>query len=48
MQSKFLKVGDNLINLDFVRPDEYAPDARLQIFLSEERGAGLGRVVVGV
>jgi hypothetical protein len=41
VQSKFLKVGDNLINLEFVRAAEYAPDGRLQIFLSEERGAGL-------
>ena len=41
MQSKFLKVGDSLINLDFVRAAEFAPDGRLQIFLSEDRGTGL-------
>ena len=41
MQSKFLKVGDSLINLEFVRAAEYAPDGRLQVFLCEERGAGL-------
>ena len=41
MQSKFLKVGDSLINLDFVRAAEFAPDGRLQIFLSEDRGMGL-------
>ena len=41
MRSKFLKIGDSLVNLEFVRAAEYAPDGRLQIFLSEERGAGL-------
>ena len=39
--SQFIRIGDSLIALDWIRAVEYAGDGRLQIFLSEDRHGGL-------
>jgi hypothetical protein len=39
--AQFIRIGDSLINLTWIRAVEYAGDGRLQIYLSEDRGAGL-------
>ena len=41
MPPRFLKIGDTLINLDYVRAVEWSADGRLNVHLSEERNVGL-------
>ena len=38
---QFIRIGDSLIALEWIRAVEYAGDGRLQIFLSEDRHGGL-------
>ena len=39
--ARFIRIGDTLINLDYVRAIEWAGDGRLNVHLSEERNVGL-------
>ena len=39
--AQFIRIGESLINLDFVRAIEYAGDGRMNVWLSEDRGSGL-------
>lgn len=37
----FLRIGDSLINLNWVRAIEHSGDGRLNVYLSEDRATGL-------
>jgi hypothetical protein len=37
----FIRVGDSLINLNWVRAIEHSGDGRLNVYLSEDRATGL-------
>jgi hypothetical protein len=39
--SQFIRIGESLINLDWVRAIEYAGDGRMNVWLSEDRATGL-------
>ena len=41
MAQQFIKIGDSLVNLRWVRAVEYSGDGRLNVYLSEDRGSGL-------
>ena len=38
---QFIRIGESLINLEWVRAVEYAPDGRMNVWLAEDRGSGL-------
>lgn len=39
--SQFVRIGESLINLQWVRAVEYADDGRMNVYLSEDRATGL-------
>ena len=39
--NQFVRIGDSLINLDWVRAVEYDGDGRMNVYLSEDRPTGL-------
>ena len=39
--NQFVRIGDSLVNLRWVRAIEYDGDGRMNVFLSEERATGL-------
>ena len=39
--AQFIRIGESLINLDWVRAVEYAGDGRMNVWLSEDRSTGL-------
>ena len=39
--SHFIRVGESLINLEWVRAIEYAGDGRMNVWLSDDRATGL-------
>ena len=39
--AQFIRIGESLINLDWVRAVEYAGDGRMNVWLSEDRATGL-------
>jgi hypothetical protein len=39
--AQFIRIGESLINLDWVRAVEYASDGRMNVYLSEDRATGL-------
>ena len=39
--NQFVRIGDSLVNLSWVRAVEYDGDGRMNVYLSEERNAGL-------
>jgi len=38
---QFVRIGDSLVNLEWVRAVEYAGDGRMNVYLSEDRATGL-------
>ena len=38
---QFVRIGESLVNLEWVRAVEYAPDGRMNVYLSEDRATGL-------
>lgn len=38
---QFIRIGESLINLEWVRAVEYAGDGRMNVWLSEDRSTGL-------
>jgi hypothetical protein len=38
---QFIRIGESLINLEWVRAVEYAADGRMNVWLAEDRGSGL-------
>jgi hypothetical protein len=38
---QFIRIGESIINLDWVRAVEYADDGRMNVWLSEDRATGL-------
>jgi hypothetical protein len=38
---QFIRIGESLINLEWVRAIEYASDGRMNVWLAEDRGSGL-------
>ena len=39
--NQFVRIGDSLVNLSWVRAVEYDGEGRMNVYLSEERNAGL-------
>ena len=39
--AQFIRIGESVINLDWVRAVEYAGDGRMNVWLSEDRATGL-------
>jgi hypothetical protein len=39
--AQFIRIGESVINLDWVRAIEYAGDGRMNVWLSEDRATGL-------
>ena len=39
--AQFIRIGESLINLRWVRAVEYAGDGRMNVYLSEDRATGL-------
>ena len=39
--NQFVRIGDSLVNLRWVRAVEYDGDGRMNVYLSEERPTGL-------
>ena len=39
--NQFVRIGDSLVNLRWVRAVEYDGDGRMNVYLSEERNTGL-------
>lgn len=39
--AQFVRIGDSLINLDWIRAVEYDGDGRMNVHLSEDRATGL-------
>lgn len=39
--AQFVRIGESLVNLDWVRAVEYAGDGRMNVWLSEDRATGL-------
>jgi hypothetical protein len=39
--NQFVRIGDSLINLEWVRAVEYDGDGRMNVYLSEDRPTGL-------
>ena len=38
---QFIRIGESVVNLDWVRAVEYASDGRMNVYLSEDRATGL-------
>ena len=38
---QFVRIGESLVNLEWVRAVEYAGDGRMNVYLSEDRTTGL-------
>jgi len=38
---QFIRIGESVINLEWVRAVEYAGDGRMNVWLSEDRATGL-------
>ena len=38
---QFIRIGESLVNLEWVRAVEYAADGRMNVYLSEDRATGL-------
>ncbi len=38
---QFIRIGESLVNLEWVRAVEYADDGRMNVYLSEDRATGL-------
>ena len=38
---QFIRIGESIINLEWVRAVEYAGDGRMNVWLSEDRATGL-------
>jgi len=38
---QFVRIGESLVNLEWVRAVEYAGDGRMNVYLSEDRATGL-------
>lgn len=38
---RFIRIGESIINLEWVRAIEYAGDGRMNVWLSEDRSTGL-------
>ena len=38
---QFVRIGESLVNLEWVRAVEYADDGRMNVYLSEDRATGL-------
>ena len=38
---QFIRIGESIINLDWIRAVEYAGDGRMNVWLSEDRSTGL-------
>ena len=38
---QFIRIGESIINLEWVRAVEYAGDGRMNVWLSEDRSTGL-------
>jgi len=38
---QFIRIGESLINLEWVRAIEYAGDGRMNVWLAEDRASGL-------
>ena len=39
--AQFIRIGETLINLQWVRAVEHAGDGRLNVYISEDRASGL-------
>jgi len=39
--AQFIRIGESVVNLDWVRAVEYASDGRMNVYLSEDRATGL-------
>lgn len=39
--AQFIRIGESIINLEWVRAIEYASDGRMNVWLSEDRATGL-------
>ena len=39
--NQFVRIGESLVNLRWVRAVEYADDGRMNVYLSEDRATGL-------
>ena len=39
--AQFVRIGESIVNLYWVRAVEYAPDGRMNVYLSEDRATGL-------
>ena len=39
--AQFVRIGESIINLDWIRAVEYAGDGRMNVWLSEDRATGL-------
>ena len=39
--AQFIRIGESVINLEWVRAVEYAGDGRMNVWLSEDRATGL-------
>jgi hypothetical protein len=39
--AQFVRIGESVVNLDWVRAVEYASDGRMNVYLSEDRATGL-------
>ena len=39
--AQFIRIGESIINVDWIRAVEYAGDGRMNVWLSEDRSTGL-------
>ena len=39
--AQFIRIGESIINVDWIRAVEYAGDGRMNVWLSEDRATGL-------
>ena len=39
--AQFIRIGESIINVDWIRAVEYAGDGRMNVWLSEDRTTGL-------
>jgi hypothetical protein len=39
--AQFIRIGESIVNLEWVRAIEYAGDGRMNVWLSEDRATGL-------
>ena len=39
--AQFIRIGESIVNLEWVRAVEYAGDGRMNVWLSEDRATGL-------